>query len=350
MKKRVGVLGVSGYSGLELMRLILRHPAMDCISVMASETTGRKPLAEIHPQLRGLSELTTEHVDPMGLAAADCDTIFLCTPNEVSHRMVPLLLESGMRVVDLSGSFRLRDASLYASWYGFSHEEPGLLGEAAYGLTEWSGDAVRKARLVANPGCYPTSVLLGLLPLVHAGLLAPGSDIICDAKSGVTGAGRSGRPDLMFSEVAESFRPYSPVRHRHAPEICQELGWDSDRLVFVPHLLPVNRGILSTMYVNLRRPATAEELAGVYLRHYEHTPFIRLLGSSALPELRAVNYSNFCDIAWRLTSGGRSAVVFSAIDNLIKGAAGQAVQNFNLMNGLNETVGLLERKGIETHG
>jgi N-acetyl-gamma-glutamyl-phosphate reductase len=350
MRIRVGVVGVTGYSGLELMRLVLRHPAMDCVAVMASEATGRKPLADIHPQLRQLSRSVTEPLDPGRLVDAGCEVAFLCTPNEVSHELVPLLLESGLRVVDLSGSFRLRDASLYRSWYGFTHSAPGLLGEAAYGLTEWHADAIRRARLVANPGCYPTSVLLGLLPLVRAGVLFPGSEIICDSKSGITGAGRSGRADLMFAEVAGNFRAYSPIRHRHAPEICQELGWDADLFTFVPHLLPLNRGILSTMYVTLNACMTAERLAEVYRRCCGKNPFIRLLGGAALPELRAVNYSNFCDLAWHIRADGSRVVVFSAIDNLMKGAAGQAVQNFNLMHGLHETVGLIEGESLETDG
>ncbi len=349
MKARIGVVGVSGYSGLELMRIILRHPLMECVSVMASETTGQKLLEEIHPQLRSLSRLATEPVRLERLADLRCDTVFLCTPNEVSHETVPRLLDSGIRVVDLSGSFRLRDPSLYNTWYGFSHQAPSLLREAAYGLVEWNDSAIQKARLVANPGCYPTSALLALLPLVRAGVVPAGSHIICDSKSGVTGAGRSAKSDLMFSEVAGSFRAYSPLRHRHGPEICQELRWDFDHFSFVPHLLPVNRGILSTIYVSFSEAVSPEAISDIYRRCYENRRFIRLLGSSSLPELRAVNYSNFCDLAWRAGSGGRTAVIFSAIDNLIKGAAGQAVQNFNIMHGLDETMGLTEGIGVAGH-
>ncbi len=349
MRVRIAVVGVSGYSGLELMRIVLRHPLMECVSVMASETTGQKPLEEIHPQLRSLSRLATEPMCAEKLADLLCDTVFLCTPNEVSHEIVPRLLDSGLRVVDLSGSFRLRDPSLYSSWYGFAHQSPSLLSEAAYGLTEWNEGVIRKARLVANPGCYPTSILLALLPLVRAGIVSGGSDIICDSKSGVTGAGRSAKSDLMFPEVAGSFRAYSPLRHRHAPEICQELQWDLDHLSFVPHLLPVNRGILSTVYVSFSEDLSPEDISGIYRRCYERRRFIRLLGGSGLPELRAVSRSNFCDLAWRAASGGRRAVILSAIDNLVKGAAGQAVQNFNVMHGLDETLGLIEGGGVEGH-
>ncbi|NWG13475.1 MAG: N-acetyl-gamma-glutamyl-phosphate reductase [Acidobacteria bacterium] len=349
MKARIGVVGVSGYSGLELMRLVLRHPAMECVSVMASETTGQKPLDEIHPQLRNLSRLRTEPVCAERLADLGCGTVFLCTPNEVSHGLAPKLLEEGIRVVDFSGSFRLRDPSLYDLWYGFPHQSPALLNEAVYGLTEWNVSAIRKARLVANPGCYPTSALLALLPLVRAGIVSAGSDIVCDSKSGVTGAGRSAKAELMFSEIAGSFRAYSPLRHRHAPEICQELGWAIDHFDFVPHLLPVNRGILSTIYVTLAEPMSPERISDIYRRCYEGRPFMRLLGSQGLPELRAVNHSNFCDLAWRTACAGERVVLFSAIDNLIKGASGQAVQNFNVMHGLDETLGLLEGGGFASH-
>ena len=350
MRFRVAVIGVTGYSGLELIKIVLRHPAMECAAVMASESTGEQPLGEIHPQLRGISSLICTPQDADRLAGLGVDTAFLCTPNEVSYGLAPRLLAHGIRVIDLSGSFRLRDVASYSSWYGFRHDEPQLLKSAAYGLSEWNGKAIAGARLVANPGCYPTSVLLALLPAVRAGMVEPGSEIICDSKSGVTGAGRSVRLDLVFGEVSENFRPYSPVTHRHAPEICQELGWDLGNLTFVPHLLPLNRGILSTMYVNFHRPVSSEELEAEYRRRYESQFFVRILGSARLPELRAVNHTNFCDVAWRLTAGGRRAVIFSALDNLIKGAAGQATQNFNLMHGLDENLGLEERETVEIHG
>jgi N-acetyl-gamma-glutamyl-phosphate reductase len=350
MTFRVAVVGVTGYSGRELCKLALRHPAMECVAVMASEATGEKPLAEIHPELRGVTTLTVRPQEPDLLAAARVDTAFLCTPNEVSYELAPKLLDLGIRVVDLSGSFRLRDSASYSPWYGFHHDAPQLLRASVYGLAEWNAAELAAARLVANPGCYPTSVLLALLPLARAGMLEPGSEVLCDSKSGVTGAGRTARLDLSFGEVTENFRPYSPITHRHAPEICQELGWDLQNFTFVPHLLPVARGILSTMYLGFHAPVSSEELEAAYRRRYDGHPFVRLLGSSRLPELRGVNHTNFCDIGWRLTNGGRRAVVFSAIDNLIKGAAGQAVQNFNLMHGLDETFGLLEGEPIAVHG
>jgi N-acetyl-gamma-glutamyl-phosphate reductase len=350
MKHRVAVIGVTGYSGLELMKIALRHPGMVCVAVMASEATGERPLASIHPQLRDVTELSCVPQDPDLLRTLEVDTAFLCTPNEVSHELAPKLLSQGIRVIDLSGSFRLKDADSYSPWYGFPHESPDLLAIAVYGLPEWNAQALAGARLVANPGCYPTSVLLPLLPLVRAGMLEPGSDIFCDSKSGVTGAGRSAKLDMLFGEVSENFRPYSPIKHRHAPEICQELGWELGNFTFVPHLLPVNRGILSTVYLSFNRPVSSEEIAGEFRRRYAKSRFVRILGDTGLPELRAVNHTNFCDIAWRLTFGGRRVVMFSALDNLIKGAAGQAIQNFNLMHGLEECVGLAEGELLAIHG
>ena len=350
MKYRVAIVGVSGYSGLELAKIVLGHPAMDCVSVMASESTGRKPLAEIHPQLRGITNLICRPQEPDFLSELGIDTAFLCTPNEISHEIAPRLLALGIRVIDLSGSFRLRDAASYSSWYGFAHDAPDLLRDAVYGLSEWNAAKIVNAQLVANPGCYPTCALLPLLPLAAAGILESGSDIICDSKSGVTGAGRSAKVDLLFGEISGNFRPYNPVTHRHAPEICQELGWDLETFTFVPHLLPVNRGILSTIYVHFHETVSSEELEAEYARRYSKHRFVRLLGTDSLPELRYVNHTNFCDIAWRLTLGGRRAVLFSAIDNLVKGAAGQAVQNFNLMHELEESLGLLEGVPLATYG
>jgi len=349
MRFRVAVVGVTGYSGLELVRVALRHPAMNCVTVMASESTGHRPLVDIHPQLRGLTDLVCEPQDTERLGAMDIDTAFLCTPNEVSAPLVPKLLSKGLRVIDLSGSFRLRQPASYPSWYGFEHTAPGLLAESVYGLPEWNAGEIAKASLVANPGCYPTSALLPLLPLVRADMLERGSDILCDSKSGVTGAGRSAKVNLLFGELSGNFKPYSPITHRHAPEICQELDWDLDHFSFVPHLLPVNRGILSTLYVSFKKEMSSEQLEAEYRRCYSSHSFIRILGTGTLPELHSVAHTNFCDIAWRLRREGRRAVLFSAIDNLMKGAAGQAVQNFNLMHGLDPGLGLMEGVLVAVH-
>jgi N-acetyl-gamma-glutamyl-phosphate reductase len=341
MKIKVGVVGVSGYAGLELIRLLLHHPAIEFAAAMDAEEIGEKPVHEIHPCLRGVCNLKTFPPAPDRLAALQLDTVFLCTPDRVSYDLVPGIMALGIRAIDLSGSFRLKDAASYPSWYGFDHANPDLLNAAVYGLPEWNAKAIASAKLIANPGCYPTSVTLALLPLIRAGMVETGSDIFCDSKSGVTGAGRGVKPELMFPEVADNFRPYSPITHRHAPEMCQELGWELNNFAFVPHLLPTERGIISTMYVRFHRQVSSAEIESEYSKRYSMHPFVRILGSSRLPELRAVNHTNFCDISWRLTYGGRRAVVFSAIDNLVKGASGQALQNFNIMHELDESVGLL---------
>jgi len=341
MKIRVGVVGVSGYAGVELIQLILRHPEVELAAAMDARELGEIPLHEIHPKLRGASRLSLFAPESERIAELGLDTVFLCTPDKVSYDLVPAIRSLGIRVVDFSGAYRLKDSDSYNSWYGFQHSHRELLDAAVYGLPEWNAKAIASSSLIANPGCYPTSVTLALLPLIRAGMIETGSGICCDSKSGVTGAGRGAKPELMFSEVADNFRPYNPIRHRHAPEMCQELGWDLDNFTFVPHLLPTSRGIISTIYIQLQRPLSSAEIEAEYDSRYSGRPFVRILGSSRLPELRAVTHTNFCDIAWRLTNGGRRAVIFSAIDNLGKGAAGQALQNFNLMHGLEESLGLM---------
>ena len=341
MKIKIGIVGVGGYSGLELMRLIARHPEIEFTTAMDVGGAAGKNLGEIHTSLRGVFGHSVEPPDVERMAALGLNTVFLCTPDKVSHELVPNILAAGIRVIDFSGAFRLKDAASYPGWYGFDHTDASLLEKAVYGLAEWNAGEIASARLVANPGCYPTSVCLALLPLVRAGLLETGSEIICDCKSGVSGAGRSAKPEMMFAEIVGNFRPYSPVVHRHAPEMCQELGWDIGNFTFVPHLLPVRQGILSTIYVKFNRQVSSEELESEYTRRYAGRRFVRILGSHRLPELSAVAATNFCDIAWQLTHNGKRAVVFSAIDNLIKGASGQALQNFNIMCGFDETTGIL---------
>jgi N-acetyl-gamma-glutamyl-phosphate reductase len=341
MKIKVGIVGVSGYAGLELIRLVLRHPEMELVAAMDAAELNGKPVHEIHPRLRGLCDLNIFLPEPPQMEPLEMDTVFLCTPDKVSYELVPKILAMGARAVDFSGSFRLKNIDSYSSWYGFSHTNQDLLNAAVYGLPEWNAKTIASAKLIANPGCYPTSVLLPLLPLIRAGMIETGSDIFSDSKSGVSGAGRAPKPDLHFVEVMDNFRPYNPIKHRHAPEICQELDWDLNNFTFIPHLLPIPRGILSTIYVRFPQPVNSEEIAAEYERRYARHSFVRILGGAQLPELRAVTNSNFCDIGWRLTAGGRRAVIFSAIDNLVKGASGQAVQNFNVMHGLAETTGLL---------
>ena len=339
MKIRVGIVGVSGYAGLELVRLALEHPEMELAAAMDAREVGEKPVREIHPRLKNICDLITFPPGENRLESLDLDTVFLCTPDKVSIELAPMFLSLDIRVIDLSGGFRIKDESVFSSSYGYQHTNSELLKTAVYGLAEWNAEAIAPAKLVANPGCYPTSVILLLLPLTRAGIIESGSDIICDAKSGVTGAGRAVKPELHFAEVSENFRPYNPIAHRHAPEMCQELGWHMSRFTFVPHLLPMNRGIISTIYIHCRHPIRSADIEAEFERAYSGHPFVRILGDLRLPELRAVNHTNFCDIAWRMIDKGRGAVVFSAIDNLVKGASGQAVQNFNIMHGLEESRG-----------
>ena len=341
MKVKTGIVGVGGYAGLELIRLIARHPGVEFTAAIDVGNYTKKKLGEIHTSLRGVFDHVVEPPDVERMATLGLDTVFLCTPDKVSYELAPLILAAGMRVIDFSGAFRLKDAASYPGWYGFDHADVSLLKQAAYGLAEWNAGEIATARLIANPGCYPTSVCLALLPLIHARLLETGSEIFCDCKSGVSGAGRAAKPEMMFAEITGSFRPYSPVAHRHAPEMCQELGWDMENFTFVPHLLPIRQGILSTIYVQFNREVGSEELEAEYARRYAGRRFVRVLASPRLPELGAVTLTNFCDVAWRLTHNGRRAVIFSAIDNLIKGASGQALQNFNIMHGLDETTGIL---------
>ena len=341
MNIRIGIVGVSGYAGLELISLITRHPNAEFVAGIDTPELEGKPLHELHPQLRDVCRLNAIPPDPEGLRDLNLDTVFLCTPDKVSYDLAPKLLALGIRVIDFSGAFRLKNAASYPTWYGFSHSDPELLQSAVYGLPEWNAKAIAPARLIANPGCYPTSVILAMRPLAQGGLLAAGSDIFCDSKSGVTGAGRGAKPELMFAEVAQSFRAYNPVAHRHAPEMCQEIGWNLESFTFVPHLLPIPRGILSTIYVSFSRQMDSAEIEAAYNACYSKHRFVRILGGQALPELRAVTHTNFCDIGWRITHGGRRGIIFSAIDNLGKGASSQALQNFNLMHGLDEGAGLL---------
>jgi N-acetyl-gamma-glutamyl-phosphate reductase len=312
----VAVIGATGYAGAELVRLLERHRGAKLIGAYSSKFE----LAD--------------------LEASAGDVVFLATPNEASADLVPALIDRGLRVIDLSGAFRLAEPSLYPSWYGFAHERPELLGEAVYGLTEWCGTELTNARLVANPGCYPTSILLALRPLAY--LIDRAAPVICDAKSGVSGAGKKSDLDWSFAEVSGNFKAYSVGKHRHEPEIRQglHLGARAD-LVFTPHLLPIVRGILSTMHVSFTRPISDSELTKMYAQVYEHAPFVRVLEAGKLPELKSVVNTPYAEIGFTLLQGGRRAVIVSVIDNLLKGAASQAIQNFNRMCGYAETEGLL---------
>lgn len=333
---KIGIYGATGYTGMELVKLLQRHPAADIAFATSRSHTG-KTLRDVFPAASTWPLIAAEDA-PL----RDVDVVFLCLPHAAAAETALLALDAGVRVIDLSADFRLRDAATYTRWYAHEHPAPHLLDEAVYGLTEVCRAELPGARLVANPGCYPTSVLLALRPLLLSGIPIAGP-IIADAKSGVSGAGRSPTQTTHFVEVADNFSPYKIGRaHRHLPEMEQAIGqWRTSppSLVFSPHLLPVPRGILSTIYVTLNEDAVYDDLRDLYATACADEPFIHVLPPGELASLAHVNYTNRCAIALTLT--GRTLILTSAIDNLIKGAAGQAIQNMNVMFGCPETTGLV---------
>ncbi len=348
---RAAILGATGYAGRELLLGLARHPSARVARLISSGRGGAQPfpIEQAHPRLRTPTGLPGGQCEPWSPDIledlGEADVVFLATPHEVSHRWIPKLLEHGTRVIDLSGAFRLKDAGAYPRWYGFSHKELAALAEAIYGLPELNAEAVGGARLVANPGCYATSVILALAPLVRAGWIDMDRGIVCDAKSGASGAGREARDDLHFAEVNENCRAYSPLRHRHVPEIVQALGLDEPSFTFMPHLLPVTRGILSTVYVRLASQRDAAEVQSLYQTFYAGSPLVRVYSDGTLPEIQAVAYTPFADLGFALDEETRRLIIISALDNLGKGAATQAIQNMNLMFGLPQETGLLQAVG-----
>jgi N-acetyl-gamma-glutamyl-phosphate reductase len=329
-RARVAVAGATGFTGQELLRLLSRHPAVALTAAMSSGQAGAAAR-----RLPALTRLWDGAIVPLSYEtlASEADVVFLALPDSAAAEIAPALVEAGVRVIDLSGAFRLRDEAARARWYPETHRVPA---DVAYGLTERERGAVARARLVANPGCYPTATLLALSPLVEAGLLLPNTDVIVDAKSGVSGAGKTPSERTHFSEIHGSMAAYGVFNHRHGAEIEQGAG----RMVtFTPHLVPIDRGILSTIYVRVPPGTTEETLGDTFARAYSGATFVRLTGSS-LPEIKHVAHSNFCDIGWRVDPSGR-AILVSVIDNLLKGASGQAVQNMNVMLGLDERTALL---------
>ncbi len=338
---RVAVVGATGYAGFELARLLLRHPEISKPTFYLRESA--KPvncLTDIFPQLRGWGEAPCRPFSVQAIAESGAGLAFLATPHEASMEMAPQLLGAGLRVVDLSGAFRFRDPGTFENWYKLPVPDAALLAQAVYGLPELYGDAVANAKLIANPGCYPTSVILGLRPLVEAGWIAPGRGIVCDCKSGASGAGKEPKRELHFVEVDENFRAYGLFSHRHTPEVTEHLGIAEGELIFSTHLLPLARGILSSLYVWLEQRRTPAEVEALYRRFYAGKPMVRLWQAGRLPELQHVAHTNFCDIGFSLDSRGERLVVVSCLDNLGKGAAGQAVQNMNAMMGFEEATGL----------
>ncbi len=340
---RAVVAGATGYSGRELIRLLLAHPHIELAGAFASRAAQPMPLAQVHPQLTGLTALACQPFDEAEVARLEAPLVFLATPNEFSHEVAPGLLEAGAMVVDISGAFRLKDAALYPKFYDFEHTRPDLLARAVYGLSEFAREELRGAKLIANPGCYPTSVLIPLGPLIKAGANADGQPIICDSKSGVTGAGKTPMAGTHFVEVSESFKAYNVFRHRHTPEIAQGLGrtGGAQALIFTPHLLPINRGILSTIYLRLQPGVARTDILNIWQRAFEQAPLVRIFDSAQLPEIKFAANTPFCDIGCAVDEASGQAVIVSAIDNLLKGAASQALQNANLALGFDEREGIV---------
>jgi len=335
MRYLAGVVGYRGYSGAELVRLLDRHPQASPVLLEHRDD------AASAVRFRGAAgprviPCTAEAVGAEGLAV-----VFLATPPEVSMELAPVMLAAGAKVVDLSGAFRLRTPERYAAWYKEPHTQPGLLAEAAYGLPEYCRERIRPARLVANPGCYPTAANLAIRPLLESGVIDRAAGIVCDAKSGVSGAGRKPSLKTSFCEVTGNFSAYSILQHRHVPEVLLVSGLAEGEFSFTAQLLPLDRGILETIYFRASRLAGAEELIAIYEKRYAGEPFVRLYHPGHVPDLRAVARTNFCDIGVAYDPATGRGVVVSAIDNLVKGAAGQAVQNMNLILDLPEIEGLL---------
>jgi len=333
---KIGIVGGTGYTGVELLRLLVNHPQAE-VKVITSRAEAGKSVTELFPNLRG--HLDVQFSDPEGAPLEQCDLVFFATPNGTAMQSVPRLLAEGVKVVDLAADFRLKDAALWEKWYGMPHACPELLGEAVYGLPELNRGAIRSARLVANPGCYPTAVTLGFLPLVEQGLVDIGQ-LVADSKSGVSGAGRKASVPTLMGECGESFKAYGVPGHRHLPEIRQILAGIAGEEVgvtFVPHLVPMIRGIHATLY---SRISGDHDLQSLYEGRYADERFVDVLPAGGHPETRSVRGVNGCQIAVHRPQGGDTVVVLSVIDNLVKGAAGQAIQNMNLMFNLDESAGL----------
>ena len=334
---KVGVVGGTGYTGVELLRLLAAHPDVQ-LSVITSRSEAGRAVSDLFPNLRGSVDLEFSAPDAGQLAA--CDLVYFATPNGTAMTMVPQLLEAGVRVIDLAADFRLRQPQDWEQWYGMAHACPELLGQAVYGLTEINRDAIASAQLVANPGCYPTAVQLGFLPLLEEGLVETGH-LIADAKSGVSGAGRKAATGALLCEAGENFKAYAVPGHRHLPEIRQGLELAAGQplgLTFVPHLTPMIRGIHATLYAQLID--VDRDLQALFEARYADEFFVDVLPAGAHPETRTVRGANHCRIAIHRPQQGNTVVVLAVIDNLVKGAAGQAVQNMNVMFGLDEQAGL----------
>lgn len=336
---KASIAGASGYTGVELVRLLARHPAVE-LATLTSETHAGRRISDVIPSLRSWAEYELAALSPD--IADSCDILFLALPHTAAMASVPGFLERSCKVIDLSADFRLHDAKVFEQWYHTPHQTPDCLGRAVYGLPELYRDKIRSAGLVANPGCYPTSVVLALAPLMGVDWVDADS-IVADSKSGISGAGRKANPATQFAECNEGLSAYNLASHRHTPEIEQELSALAGReirLTFSPHLVPMTRGLLSTVYVNMVRDVTLADLTGRYREFYKDEPFVRILHPGEYANTHFVVHSNYCDIGLQVDTRNRRIIVTSAIDNLMKGASGQAVQNMNIMLGIDETTAL----------
>ncbi|MDP1539956.1 MAG: N-acetyl-gamma-glutamyl-phosphate reductase [Moraxellaceae bacterium] len=334
---KVGIVGGTGYTGVELLRLLAQHSEVKLEAITSRGEAGQ-PVSAIYPNLRGRVDIAFSEPDVERLAA--CDVVFYATPNGIAMKQVPELLARGVKIIDLAADFRLKDPAVWQQWYGMPHACPDLLAEAVYGLPEVNREAIKSARLVANPGCYPTAVQLGFLPLLNAGVI-DAEHLIADAASGVSGAGRKAELNSLLCESSESLKAYGVSGHRHLPEIRQGLSNVVSApvgLTFVPHLAPMIRGIHATLYARLTKPV--DDLQSLFEAAYANEPFVDVMPAGSLPETRSVKGANTCRLAVYRPQGGDTVVVLSVIDNLVKGAAGQAVQNMNLMCGFDEQAGL----------
>lgn len=335
---KIGIVGGTGYTGVELLRILAQHPQARLVAITSRKEVGM-PVAEMFPSLRGAVDLRFSDPKDAGLAA--CDLVFFATPNGIAMTQAQALLSGGVKVIDLAADFRIKDIAVWEKWYGMTHACPELVEEAVYGLPEANRDAIKGARIVANPGCYPTATQLGFLPLIEAGAVDD-QHLVADTKSGVSGAGRKAETHILFAEASDNFKAYGVAGHRHLPEVRQGLSRAAGHevgLTFVPHLVPMIRGIHATLYGRLTK---AVDLQALFEKRYAEEPFVDVLPAGSQPDTRSVRASNHCRIAVHRPQGGDMVVVLSVIDNLVKGAAGQAIQNMNLMFGLPETTGLMQ--------
>lgn len=335
---KVGIVGGTGYTGVELLRLLAQHPEVELAAITSRAEVGGA-VADMFPSLRG--RVALRFSDPATAPLKDCQVVFFATPNGVAMQQARSLLDAGVRVVDLAADFRIKDIALWEKWYGMTHAAPDLVAEAVYGLPELNRQQIKGARLIANPGCYPTAVQLGFLPLIEAGCVDI-DHLIADAKSGVSGAGRKAETHILFAEASDNFKAYGVAGHRHLPEIRQGLAGIAGSpvgLTFVPHLTPIIRGIHATLYARITRE---EDFQSLYEKRFAGESFVDVLPAKSHPETRSVRAANICRMAIHRPQGGDTLVILSVIDNLVKGAAGQAVQSMNLMFGFDECLGLTQ--------